>query len=140
MTMRSTLLHHWHAWKQDGRLMIAALLLTELIAVLWLGFLALFALETLLPTFVTVRLSLTEYLTWLVLGTAGTLWLRQHAEVSAFELPSRFAQAFLASLTVGLALLIALSMARFPLIPGIAFFLGYALLAWLLWRSYQENR
>lgn len=137
--MREKIALSLERFKKNGSLAIAALLLTELAAVLWLGFLGLFALETLLPTFVTVRLSLTEYLTWLVLGTAALLFLRDKAGVTAFEVPPSIAGPLFWTAILALALLVALSMARFPVIPGIIFFVGYSFLAWLLWRSFQES-
>lgn len=126
-------------WKEDGSLAIAALLTSELLAVLWLGFLALFALETLLPTFVTVRLSLTEYLTWLILGTVATLWLRRESGVKSLMSSKKVGHVLLAGTVCMTVVLIALSMARFPLIPGLVFFASSLGLGWLLWRSFQEK-
>lgn len=124
-------------WQESGKLAIAASLLFELLIVLWLGFIALFSLETLLPTFVTIRISLTNFLTVLILGTILYLFLEQKVDAPLEQNKTpRW-------LSVGVwcfgALLIALSLARFPLAGAIVFFVGYLALLWLLNRFLQEK-
>jgi hypothetical protein len=48
--------------KENGFLAVCYALLAEALFVGYLGFIALFTIETLLPTFVTVRFSLTKFL------------------------------------------------------------------------------
>lgn len=133
---------HWiqeqlKRWKQTETLLIATRLLFELLIVLWVSFLALFALETLLPTFVTIRISLTFFLAFIVLATIFycTLEKQLDAPSEATETP----QWVIIGLWVFGVSLIALSLARFPLLPGILFLLGSIGLTWFLWRLFANT-
>lgn len=118
-------------------LAILAALLLELLLVLWIGFLVLFALETLLPTFITIRLSLANFLAILVLGTVFYLFLEKELNLPTDETKTpRF-------LTVGVwgfgFILIALSLARFTLAGVIIFFIAYLILWWLFSQVLREK-
>ncbi|TXH02419.1 MAG: hypothetical protein E6R05_04205 [Candidatus Moraniibacteriota bacterium] len=124
-------------WKANGKLAIFAALLLELLIVLWLSFLALFALETLLPTFVTVRLSLTNFLAFLLLTTVFYLFFERQLDLPTEETKTpRW-------LTVGVwtfgFFIIALSLARFSIIGVLIFLIAYLLLTWLLTKFVQER-
>lgn len=56
-------------WRSEGSLHIAYALGTEALLIGYLYFIAFFTIETLLPTFVTVRFSLTMFFFFLVLAT-----------------------------------------------------------------------
>ncbi len=117
-------------WKQSGRLAIVAALLFELLTVLWLSFFFLFALETLLPTFITIRLSLANFLALLILTTIFYLFLERQLGLPEVETKTpRW-------LSVGTwffgFILIALSLARFTVIGVIVFLIAYLLLWQLL--------
>lgn len=119
-------------WKQSGRLAIVAALLFELLLVLWIGFFVLFALETLLPTFITVRLSLANLLALLVLGTVLYFSLERQVDVPPEETTT---PPFLTLGAWGFGFsLIALSLARFTLAGVIIFLAAYLILWWLLKR------
>lgn len=138
--MRQRINHSIDRSKQNGSLAIAALLASELLTVLWFAFLGLFALETLLPTFVTIRLSLTEYLAWLSLGTIATLWLRHESGVKSLVPSKKFGNVLLASTILMAVILIGLSFARFPLLPGLVFLAGSLGLGWLLWHAFSSDQ
>ncbi len=124
-------------WKQNGTLIIAAALLFELLTVLWIGFFILFSLETLLPTFVTIRLSLTNLLAFLILATLSYLFLERQLD----EIPSQTkTPRWLAGGVWFFGfILIALSLARFPLFGALLFLTCYLLLAWILSKFVQEK-
>lgn len=56
-------------YKTTGTLHVGYALLAEVLIIGFVFFLGLFTIETLLPTFVTVRLSLTKFFFFLVIGT-----------------------------------------------------------------------
>lgn len=127
------------AWKHSGMLALVAALLFELLVVLWLSFLALFSLETLLPTFVTVRLSLTNFLAVLILGTLLYLSLEQKiSDNHSVDTNTKLERWIRIGLWVFGALLLLLSLARFSLIGVIIFFFGYLALLWLL-KHFHES-
>lgn len=135
-------MHPWitaklNQWKASGKLVIIAALLFELLVVLWLGFFALFALETLLPTFVTIHLSLSNFLTLLILGTVGYLFLERQFD----EIPSQTKTPPWLSVGAWLfgCILITLSLARFSLIGALIFLALYLFLWWFLGRFLQEQ-
>lgn len=124
-------------WKANGSVAIASALLFELLVVLWLGFFMLFALETLLPTFVTIRLSLSNFLAFLILTTIFYLFLeRQLDDIPSQTKTPRW-------LTVGVwgfgVILISLSFARFPLMGVVIFLVSYLCLTWVLSRFIHEQ-
>ena len=126
-------------WKQSGMLAIVAALLFELLVVLWLSFLALFSLETLLPTFITIRLSLTNFLTVLILGTLLYLSLEQKISSDpGVNTDSKLERWLSIGLWVFGAILLLLSLARFSLVGVIVFFLSYLALLWLLKRFHES--
>lgn len=135
--MRNFIQQKFDYWKVNGKLAIFAALLLELIIVLWLSFLALFALETLLPTFVTVRLSLTNFLAFLLLTTIFYLFLERQLDLPTEETKTpRW-------LTVGVwgfgFFIIALSLARFSIIGVLIFLIAYFLLTWTFVRFVQAR-
>lgn len=67
--LKQWLTSHLTALKQNGVLDVCYALLAETLILGFLGWSALFTIETLLPTFVTVRFSLTQFFSLLVLLT-----------------------------------------------------------------------
>lgn len=124
-------------WKANGKLAIFATLLLELLIVLWFSFLALFALETLLPTFVTVRLSLTNFLAFLILTTIFYLLLERQLDLPTEE--TKTPRWLSGGVMIFGLVLIALSLARFPLMGVIIFLVSYLSLWWLLTRFIQKQ-
>lgn len=124
-------------WKVNGFIPIFAALLFELLAVLWLGFFTLFALETLLPTFVTIRLSLTNFLAFLILATTFYLFLERQLDETPLETKTpRWLSVGVWSFGI---ILIALSFARFSPMGVIIFLTSYLFLTWLLNRFVIEK-
>lgn len=127
----------FNQWKASGKLVIIAALLFELLTVLWFGFFILFALETLLPTFVTIRLSLSNFLALLMIGTVGYLFLERQLDLPQAETKTPrwlTAGAWLFGFT-----LITLSLARFSLSGAAIFLVLYLFLWWLFSQFLQEQ-
>lgn len=116
--------------KETGWLAVITALLLELILALWIIFLALFSLETLLPTFVTIRVSLTSFLSLLILLTTLYLVLEQHLTLPLVQTKTPRLMSWGVSL-FGFTLIL-LSLARFPLLAGGFFLVLYMLLWWYL--------
>ncbi len=115
-------------WKSAGWLTIILSLLFELLIALWLGFLSLFTLETLLPTFVTIRVSLTTFLWVLLLLSLLYLSLKEYLNLpEALTKTPRFITWGVFFFGAGLILL---SLARFSLFAGGFFLIVYVLLWW----------
>lgn len=127
------------AWTRGGKLVIVSLLFSELLVVLWFAFAALFSFEMLLPTFVTARLSLTNSLAWLILGTLLALWLRQRSGSVSLAVSKKTAS-WLLVIIIGYGLAIGiLASVRFSLLSGIGFFSAYCYLSFLLWQEYRAT-
>lgn len=124
-------------WKQNGALAIIAALLCELLVVLWLSFFALFGLETLLPTFVTIRLSLSNFLAFLILATVFYLFLERQLGLPQTE--AKTPRWLIVGAWCFGGVLIALSLARFSLFGVVVFFFGYLTLWWFLNRYIIEK-
>lgn len=120
-------------------LALVAALLFELLIVLWVSFLALFAFETLLPTFVTMRISLTFFLAFIVLTTIIYCALEKQLNIPSKSRTTKTPQWAIIGLWVFGVSLITLSLARFPFLPGILFLLGYVSLTWFLWRLFANT-
>ena len=65
-------------WQDAGLLHVVYAILAEALLLGYLGFMGLFTIETLLPTFVTVHLSLTKLLIVLLLGSFGLAFLGRY--------------------------------------------------------------
>lgn len=118
--------------KTTGWLTVLAALLFELLLALWVIFLGLFFLETLLPTFITIRLSLTTFLSFLLLLTTLYLAIEQYLALPISPNNSRTPRFFSWGIFFSGFVLIVLSLARFPLFMGVLFLLGYSFLWWYL--------
>lgn len=135
-------MHSWitekiNHWKATGTLSIFVALFFELLVVLWLSFFALFALETLLPTFITIRLSLANFLAVLILGTVFYLFLERQLDLPTEETKTP------PWLSVGAwgfcFILIALSLARFSL-AGVLIFLVLYIFLWRLLNGFLHEK
>lgn len=121
--------------KADGALAVFYALLAEALFLGYLGFIALFTVETLLPTFVTVRFSLTKFLFILfllsfVLGLLGR-YLDLH-----FSLTIRKKSPWLMlGLFWTLGILI-LSLYKFPPLVILILILGFACTGLLFWKIF----
>ncbi|TXH01986.1 MAG: hypothetical protein E6P95_00810 [Candidatus Moraniibacteriota bacterium] len=118
--------------KITGWLTVLAALLFELLLALWVIFLGLFFLETLLPTFITIRLSLTTFLSFLLLLTTLYLTIEQYLALPTSPNNSRTPRFISWGIFFSGFVLIVLSLARFPLFMGVLFLLGYSFLWWYL--------
>lgn len=124
----------------NGTLTILANLLYDVVLVGWVAFAGLFSLEILLPTFVTVRLSLVKFSFVLLVLTTLLAWLgrllgRTQTNVTEPPLPRPL---FIFFLVAGLGV-ITLAHYRFPWwsIPIIVG--GYCLIVWLLYRVSKKD-
>ncbi|MGB4942997.1 MAG: hypothetical protein WBO92_02695, partial [Candidatus Moraniibacteriota bacterium] len=119
----------------DGHLAIAANLLFDAVFVGWIAFAGLYAIEVVLPTFVTARLSLVKCALLLLLGTSLLVWLSRFLEPSHEQTEQPYPRILLVGAgLVGLSV-ITLAHYRFPWwsIPIIV--AGYGLAVWLFFKS-----
>lgn len=126
-------------YKKSGRLAIAANLLFDLALVGWIAFTGLYALETLLPTFVIARLSLVKFAVILLLLTSLLVWISSVLGIKEKESATKKAVPrimLVAIITAGVGI-IALTHYHFPWWSIPIMLGGYAL---ALWFFIHENR
>jgi len=75
MDNKPTVMIWFKSWEEKGYLALIWALLFELLANAFVAFAGLVTLETLLPTFITARLSLAKLLFFLLLGSSLLAWL-----------------------------------------------------------------
>jgi hypothetical protein len=118
--------------KENGFLVVCYALLAE--ALLWgfIGFIVLFTLETLLPTFVTVRFSLTKFFLFLFLFSFILILLGRYLNISFSWPTNKKSPAVWLGLLWMLGIL-SVSLYKFPLpiIPIII--IGFFLVGFLFW-------
>lgn len=127
-------------YKKDGRLAVAANLLFDLVSVGWIAFAGLYALETLLPTFVTARLSLVKLAVVLLLLTSALAWLGKMLEVKGVAENEKRTHLFLIVFVVAGIGIVALAHYRFPWWSIPVSIGGYMLAGWLFLKSAREER
>ncbi|MGB4833677.1 MAG: hypothetical protein WBP40_01445 [Candidatus Moraniibacteriota bacterium] len=121
-------------YASDGRLAIAANLLSDIVCVGWIAFAGLYAIEVLLPTFVSARLSLVKFAILLLGLTSLLIWLIQSlapTKQPSNRILSRPLRILLIMVAIGI---ISLAHYRFPWwsIPIIVS--SYSLVLWLFFR------
>lgn len=118
-------------WEKGGSLLLFYALLIELLVMGYVAFLGLFTLETLLPTFVTVRLSLVKFLFWLILLTYLAATLGERLGLGfPFRLTKKSPLLWLGALW--LAGILAVSLMKFPLWAIALLIAGFFLTLYLL--------
>jgi len=123
----------------DGHIAIAANLLYEAVLIGWASFALLYALETLLPTFVIARLSLVKFSVCLILFTILLGWLGQLGEAKIAQ-TKKMHPLLLAVLGLFLLSTVMLANYRFPWWTIPISIGGYGLVAWFFFKIFQENR
>lgn len=116
--------------RDNGFLHVAYALLYEGILLGFLGFIALFTAETLLPTFVTVRISLAGYMAILVFLTLSLAWLGKFLDLS-FSINFSFWNPWVILGIVWTSALLVISLYKFPPVFIPLLVIGFGLVGWL---------
>lgn len=116
--------------KENGLLTVCYALLSEALLLGYLGFAALFTIETLLPTFVTVRLSLTKVLFVLILLSFLLAALGRFLNLSfPFSLDKKSPLLWLGLLWM--VAILAVSLLKFPLVVIVILIAGFLFIGYL---------
>lgn len=119
-------------WKASGFLAVVYALLAEALFIGYLGFIGLFTIETLLPTFVTVRLSLTKFLFILVVLSVVLAAIGDTLDVSFRQTVSKKSPLLWIGLLWMLSILI-VSLYKFPPLTIPIIVAGFFLVGFLFW-------
>ncbi len=124
--------------KQSGNLLMIFALATEALCIAYIFLAGLFTLETLLPTFVTTRLSLSGFLAILLILTFVVALLGKYLEASflwkcTWKSPLIILGIFWATGILGLSLL------KFPLLLVPVLILGFLFAGTLFWQILFEE-
>lgn len=130
----NTLLHY----RATGVLHVLYALLAEALLIGFVFFATLFTVETLLPTFVTVRFSLTKFFFFLLIGTMGLSLLGHFLQASFPWNITKKNPLLWIGLLWGTGILL-ISLSKFPplLIPILLFF--FLVTAFLFWNIFSEE-
>lgn len=120
-------------WKTAGILHVVYALLTEALIIGYLGFAGLFTIETLLPTFVTVRFSLTKFLFILLMLSFVLTALANALDISFERKVYTKNPLFWCGLLWTLFILI-LSLYKFPPLFIPLIILAFFLIGFLFWK------
>ena len=122
-----------HQWRTDGRLVVCYALLLETLVIGYIGFIGLYTLEMLLPTFITVRLSLTKFFFLLIILTMITASLGRFLNMQfSFNIHKKHPLVWIGCLWLfGISML---ALYKFPpfIIPLII--LSFFLIGYLFWK------
>lgn len=121
-------------WKENGFLLVVYTLLAEALVLGFFGFAGLFTLETLLPSFVTTRLSLTKFLFLLLSFTFALGLLGRYIDLS-FHRPTKKSPLIWMGLVWTLGIL-AISLYKFPLIIIPVLIAGFFIVGFLFWKIF----
>lgn len=126
-------------FKENGFLTVCYALLLEALIIGYLGFIALFTMEMLLPTFVSARFSLTKFFFFLFLFSFVLTGLGRYLDMSfKWKINKKNPMLWLGLLwTIGILLL---SLYKFPpfIIPIII--LAFFLIGYLFWQILFEEK
>lgn len=126
-------------WRLSGALRVAYTLSVEALAIGYLYFIGLFTLETLLPTFITVRFSLTLFFFFLLLATFLVALLGQFLELSFPFKITRKSPLFILGLLWGTGILV-ISLVKFPWWSIILISVLFLVCASLFWNIFFEEK
>jgi hypothetical protein len=124
--------------KVDGTLSVFYALLAEALFLGYLGFIALFTVETLLPTFVTVRFSLTKFLFVLFLLSFVLGLLGRYLDLNFSWTIRKKSPWLMLGLFWTLGIL-ALSLYKFPPLVILILILGFACTGFLFWKIFFDE-
>ncbi|OGI22469.1 MAG: hypothetical protein A2808_03135 [Candidatus Moranbacteria bacterium RIFCSPHIGHO2_01_FULL_55_24] len=123
-------------FKDRNALAVMHALLLEFLVFGYLGFLGLFTLETLLPTFVTVRFSLAGLLLFLLILTFLAAILAEKLEKSYVPLQKPWHRLLFVPALLWILGILALSLYKFPLWAIIVLVLASLALLFLFWQLF----
>lgn len=126
-------------WREIGLLHVAYALLLEGLVIGYLGFMALFTIEMLLPTFVTVRFSLTKFFFFLFLLSFVLTALGRYLDMSfEWKITKKNPLLWLGFLwTLGILIL---SLYKFPLFIIPIIILAFFSIGYLFWKILFEEK
>lgn len=129
---------HLAPLKENGFLAVCYALLAEALTIGYLGFIALFTVETLLPTFVTVRFSLTKFFFILFLLTFILIALGRYLDISfEWKINKKSPTLWLGLLwTLGI---LTISLYKFPLTTIPIIIAGFFLTGLLFWKIFFDE-
>lgn len=139
-TIHTSLEKYLAALKKNGCLAICYALLAEALIIGYLGFIALFTVETFLPTFVTVRFSLTQFFLILFLLTFILIALGRYLDIS-FDWQRQMSGISKKNPGLWLGLvwalgILAISLYKFPPITIPIIIAGFFLTGYLFWKIF----
>lgn len=137
-TIHAYFAKHLAALKENGCLAVCYALLAEALIIGYLGFIALFTVETLLPTFVTARFSLTQFFLILFLLSFILAALGRYLDISFDRQMSGISKKNPA-LWLGLLWMLGiltLSLYKFPLVTIPIIIAGFFLIGFLFWKIF----
>lgn len=134
-TISAYLAKHLAPLKENGCLAVCYALLAEALIIGYLGFIALFTVETLLPTFVTVRFSLTQFFLILFLLSFVLIALGRYLNISFEWKINKKSPALWLGLLWTLCIL-AISLYKFPPLTIPLIITGFFLIGFLFWKIF----
>lgn len=126
-------------WRLSGALRVAYALSVEALAIGYLYFIGLFTIETLLPTFITVRFSLTLFFFFLLLATFLVALLGQFLELSFPYRITRKNPLLFLGLLWGTGILV-ISLVKFPLWALILMTVLFFVCGYLFWQIFLNEK
>lgn len=138
-TLNSSVTKHLAALKENGSLSVLYALLAEALLLGYLGFITLFTLETLLPTFVTLRFSLTKFFLILFLFSFVLSLLGRYLGIS-FERKISKKNPWLALGFLWILGILSLSLYKFPTMIIIILLLGFFFTGFLFWKILFDDK
>ena len=138
-TLKIFFASHLITLKQNGLLTVCYALLAEALIIGFLGFGALFTIETLLPTFVTFRFSLTTFFSVLILLTFVQSALGHFLKIS-FEWKLSKKNPLLWLGIFWMLGILAISLYKFPPLTIPVIIAGFFLVGYLFWKIFFDTK
>lgn len=126
-------------WRESGFLSVIYALLAEALLIGYLGFTALFTMETLLPTFVTARLSLAKFFAVLVLLSFALALLGRYLDIGFGWKTGKKNPLLWIGLLWTVAIL-AVSLYKFPIATIPVIIAGFLLVGFLFFRIFFSRQ
>lgn len=129
------IMKHLEHFKKNGFLSVCYALFAEALLLGFIGFIGLFTLETVLPTFVTAHFSLTKLFFFLTIASFALTLLGRYLDIH-FTLPDNQKNpvVWIGILwTIGI---LGISLYKFPLITIPVIILGFLAIGYLFWKIF----
>jgi len=125
-------------WRTSGILHVVYALAVEALIIGYFYFAGFFTIETLLPTFVTIRFSLAKFLFILMLSTFATALLGRYLDITfSWNITKKSPLLWLGILwAIGI---LSVSLVKFPLPLIPVFIAGFLLSGYLFWNIFFEK-